>query len=210
MRTRALVIIAKEPKAGEMKTKFTPEHTSEASAKLYVCFLKDIFGLAGSILNADYFISYYPEDADDFLSHPVSGSIKLRPSQSKSKSIGDRLRNAFAELFKSDYREVIIMDSDIPQLPMGYIDEAFRLLAEHDVVIGLSGDGIYQVIGLSTYREDIFEDIAWDQNTVLQETMARIQDANLRVAILPQWDDAYMISNWYRVLREVRGREDQG
>lgn len=201
MRTRALIVMAKEPKAGEVKTKFTPEAADEASAKLYVCFLKDIFSLTGAILNADYFVSYYPEDTDDIYSHAIPGSFKLKPGRSKNK--GNRLRNAFAELFKSSYREVIIVDSDIPQLPMGYIDRAFELLAENDVVIGPSLDGAYQMIGLSTYREGIFEDIAWNRRTVLEETLMRIEDENLRVAVLPQWNEARMVSSWYRVLKEL-------
>ncbi|HZD59629.1 MAG TPA: DUF2064 domain-containing protein [Anaerolineae bacterium] len=202
MRTRAFVVMAEEPTAGEVKTRFVPEKTGKASERLYICFIRDIFELTGAMINPDYYISYYKENADEVMSKTVTDSLKLRPG--KGINTGKRFRDIFAELFKGNYREVIIMDSGIPQLPMGYIDKAFELLEENDVVIGPSLDGDYQVIGLSTFREDIFEGIAWNQGIILEEMLERIEDANLRVAVLPQWDEANTISGWYRVLKELK------
>lgn len=199
MKTQALAIIAKEPRAEGVQTKFIPEHNNEASAKLYVCFLKDIFG-AGSSKGIDCFISYYPEDNKDILTKPVSNILKLKSRQ--SKDIGRRLQSTFAELFADGYQEIVAVSSAISQVPRGYIREAFDLLYGHDVVIGPSGDGAYHLIGLSTYREDIFEDIMWGRKTVFEETMVKIQNANLRVAVLPHWDGPGESHGLYGILRE--------
>jgi glycosyltransferase A (GT-A) superfamily protein (DUF2064 family) len=70
-----------------------------------------------------------------------------------------------------------------------YIRSAFAHLLEHDVVLGPATDGGYYLIGCARRVPPLFDGIAWSTSRVLAETVARIQDAGLALALLPPWYD---------------------
>jgi len=86
---------------------------------------------------------------------------------------------------------VVLVGSDIPDLPLEFIEEAFTSLEEKDVVIGPSLDGGYYLIGFKDkkFSPQAFKGIPWSTERVFEETMKILKHEGLTVhALKPQRD----------------------
>ncbi|MGB9080203.1 MAG: DUF2064 domain-containing protein, partial [Desulfuromonadaceae bacterium] len=81
--------------------------------------------------------------------------------------------------------------SDAPDLPLPYIQEAYRLLAtqQTDAVFGPSRDGGYYLLGLRQVWPQLFADIPWGSASVLELSLAAARDTGLTAVLLPEWQD---------------------
>src|SRR5204863_47529 len=103
--------------------------------------------------------------------------------------LGQRLRSAFEQAFSSGASRVAIIGSDCPAVTVQDIDEAWKSLRTHDVVLGPASDGGYWLIGSNRPLPQLFEDIAWSTEKVFAETIARVRRGGLSVRILRELSD---------------------
>ena len=97
------------------------------------------------------------------------------------------MRSAFADRFKEGYEKVVIFGSDSPSLPESYINEAFT--SEKDLVLGPSADGGYYLISMTGKVFEVFAGVSWGTENVLEETLKKVNDANISLGLLPLWYD---------------------
>lgn len=186
---RSLIIFAKKPLPGMVKTRLSPPLSGEDAARLYSCMLADTLttarrlegGIPVLFFQADqgaaaYFSSLVP----DMESYPQMGA-----------DLGERMKSAFSSRFECGFTEVVIIGSDSPDLPPEYISRAFDLLADErvDLVLGPAEDGGYYLMGLKTVWEGLFSGIPWSSGEVFAATVNRAKDAGLRMSFLPVWHD---------------------
>jgi glycosyltransferase A (GT-A) superfamily protein (DUF2064 family) len=102
------------------------------------------------------------------------------------------------------YKRVVLIGSDIPDLPMKYIEEAFQSLKRMDAVIGPAYDGGYYLIGFKdkTFSPQVFEGIAWGTTSVFDETMKKLNRFGRAVHTLPWQRDIDTAED----LRYLKGR----
>ncbi|KAJ9522591.1 hypothetical protein QJQ45_019661 [Haematococcus lacustris] len=80
--------------------------------------------------------------------------------------------------------QVIIVGSDVPGLSVAVLEAAVRALDEHEVVLGPAVDGGYYLLGLTRVVPQLFQDIAWSTDTVLDATVKAVRSVGLRLAPL--------------------------
>lgn len=184
----AIAIMAKAPRAGEVKTRLCPPFSTTEAAELYRCFLLDKIGQVRMLTNASPAIAYTPEEGRTFFEEFAPGFVLL---PQRGPDLGSRLANIFAQLFDQGYGAAMAIDSDTPTLPPLYLKQAIDLIATPgvDLVLGPSEDGGYYLIGLRKLYRDLFEDMAWSTAEVMPETIRRAETQGLRVACLPTWFD---------------------
>ena len=107
--------------------------------------------------------------------------------QQQGSDLGEKMRSAFADRFKEGYDKVVIIGSDSPSLPGCYIDKAFA--TSKDLVLGPSADGGYYLIAMSRKVFEVFGGVAWGTEKVLEETLKKVEDANISLELLPVWYD---------------------
>jgi len=186
----ALAVMVKAPLPGYVKTRLTPPLTADEAAGLYSSFLIDLFvNLKGSELPADIFSAITPPaDKDDF-----SGLIPedVESFAQIGEGLGDRIENVFKSLFEKGYEKAVITGSDSPDIPLGFIEEALAALDEPDVdiVFGPAKDGGYYLVAASRLVEAPFRGIEWSGSEVLEETLARVNEAELGYRLLEPWHD---------------------
>ena len=95
---------------------------------------------------------------------------------------------------------MVLVGADSPTLPVSFVEQAFQELERCEVVLGPATDGGYTLIGFTGYYPNLFDNIAWGTSAVLGETVARVSDAGLRLALLPPWYDVDTLDDW-RMLR---------
>jgi uncharacterized protein len=184
----AVVIMAKVPQAGAVKTRLCPPLAPQAAAALYRAFLLDKIAQVRRLVHARPAIAYTPEDSRSFFA-ALAPDFLLIPQH--GAELGERLINSFVQCFAAGYMGVLAIDSDTPTLPTAFLQQAVDRIAtpETDVVIGPSEDGGYYLIGLRAMHHELFDNMAWSTAAVVPETRRRAAAKGLQVAWLPPWFD---------------------
>jgi rSAM/selenodomain-associated transferase 1 len=184
-----LVVVAKAPVAGRVKTRLIPDFTSEEAADLYRCFLEDRIIAMNSLNGIDLAIAYTPSEARDMFT-PFSRN-KFSLFAQKGKDLGERLNSIFEEKLADGYDAVSIIDSDSPDLPASTVQESFKRLLSNqtDVVLGPCHDGGYYLVGMRKPHPQLFCDIPWSTETVLANTLETAQKMGLKTNLLTCWND---------------------
>ena len=186
--TNALVVMLKVPVAGKVKTRLTPPLKKEDAARLYKCFIQDIFSRISTLNGIDIIAAYTPKNAAERIKRIVPANTMLIPQ--KGNDLGERLQNIFSQLFSIGYKKVAIIGTDSPDLPVEYVKKSFSSLNKNtSIAIGPSRDGGYYLIAMSRYSEEVFKDIPWSTNTVFKKTLEKAKKAGLLPAFLPEWYD---------------------
>lgn len=202
----AIAIMAKAPRAGEVKTRLCPPFSTTEAAELYRCFLLDKIEQVRMLTKASPAIAYTPEEGRSFFEDFAPGFVLL---PQRGPDLGSRLANTFAQLFAQGYGAAMAIDSDTPTLPLLYLQHAIHLIATPgvDLVLGPSEDGGYYLIGLRKLYRDLFEDMAWSTAEVMPETIRRAETQGLRVACLPTWFDIDTADDLERLQASLKNSE---
>jgi rSAM/selenodomain-associated transferase 1 len=181
---RALVVMAKPPRIGEVKTRLCPPLTPGQASDLHECLLQDTVAKMERCLSAQLWIAFTPEGEEYF--RRTFGERKKLLSQ-RGRDLGERMHHIFVDLSLLGYRDIVVLGSDIPTMPLSHVEQAFHMLSTdgEEVVLGPANDGGYYLIGLKTPVEEIFRRIPWSNAAVLQSTVQRIKGLGLRLALLP-------------------------
>jgi len=183
-----VAIMAKAPQAGHVKTRLCPPLSADEAAALYRCFLADKIQQVKALAGVSPALAYTPPEARAVFECLARGFLLIAQ---RGPGLGARLNHVVNDLLAEGYAGVVVIDSDTPTLPTGFLRQAVRLVSdpEVDVVLGPSEDGGYYLIGLRQAWPELFDGIAWSTSTVLADTTARAERLRLRVARLPLWYD---------------------
>jgi len=186
---KLLVIVAKEPVPGKVKTRLFPKFSPAVSADLYRCFLHDRIQEVSTLNEVDRAIAYTPEDARETFTTLALDGFELFAQ--KGKHLGERLNNIFLEKLSQGYKAVSIVDSDSPDLPKSLIKESFELLLSKraDIVFGPCYDGGYYLVGMRKPHPELFRNIPWSTANVLSVTLEKARKMGLNVKLLSTWND---------------------
>ncbi len=182
-KARALVVVAKAPLEGSVKTRLSPHLNPADAATLYECLLGDIVAKLEKHKESEFWLAFAPGGEDYF----SQNYAPIRLLAQRGKNLGERLHHVFVDLFHRGYGEIVVADSDSPTVPLSSIDQAYKQLSEEgcDLVLGPSVDGGYYLIGLKRLAEGIFQDIPWSTSSVLDTTLKKAEKLALKVELLP-------------------------
>ncbi len=191
MTKKILVLMAKEPRAGKVKTRLCPPLSEKQAAELYKCFLLDKIAALDQIRtaksNIQCALAFAPTRALDFFQRFAPSWLELVPQV--GPDLGQRLIGLFGHFFDRGFDQVVVTDSDSPTLPREYLEKSFDLLEHSDLAIGPSEDGGYYLIGLKAKQPMLFRGILWSTDKVFIETINRAEKEKLAVSLLPNWYD---------------------
>ncbi len=185
--TKAIVLFARDPVAGKVKTRLSPFLSQELILELYTRFLSDSIEKICRVRTADPFIGVYPSDSSGYFSR-VSGERSLKVFLQEGADLGEKMLNAFKARFDEGYESVVIIGSDSPSLPVATIETALN--SDKDLTLGPSTDGGYYLIGMRQKPVDVFSGgMDWGSEKVLQQTLERIKKCGSSLELLPPWYD---------------------
>src|ERR1700756_243856 len=151
---RVLVIMAKAPRPGAVKTRLTSSLSPAAVTALYCCLLDDTLALAQSLSDVEVAIMCPDSDVNELAQ--LAGS-KASVVAQKGEGLAAGLTSVFAHFAKAHQRRIIAFNSDTPHLPRSVLEDAFEALAAHDVVVGPTHDGGYYLVGAKAAYPTLFE-----------------------------------------------------
>jgi rSAM/selenodomain-associated transferase 1 len=207
-----LIIMAKQPSPGAVKTRLSPPLRLHDSLALYSAFLRDTIslvdatcGLAGNITPA---IAYTPADAEGYFRALAPDRFVLLPQI--GADLGERLRNLPAQAGELGYSPVAMISSDSPTLPASVVVQCFTELrrSEVDAVLGPCDDGGYYLIGMKRPQPALFAGIDWSTRRVTSQTLRAADAEGLRMSLLPTWPDVDTADDLRRLWANLRGNRD--
>jgi len=185
---RCLLFFIKSPEKGRVKTRLASAVGDEMAVRLYRRFLLEtLFTLnRGTFL---FYLCFYPENSLSDLKGWLGDDYLYMPQ--KGEDLAERMKNGFIDAFAMNFKRVVLIGSDIPDLPLEFIEEAFTSLQEKDIVIGPSLDGGYYLIGFKdkNFSLRVFEGIPWSTKRVFEETMKILKQEGFTVHTLQHWRD---------------------
>lgn len=189
----ALVIFAKAPIPGQVKTRLCPPLTPDEAATLHGSFVLDTLerskgAVAKLKLPLDRYLACAPSSALAFFKiMEERQGVKL--IDQVGEGLGARMHQAFETMFARGHQRVLIVGTDVPTLPLDQYKQALALLETNDLVLGPALDGGYYLIGLKRPVSELFVDIAWSTDQVLTLTRRKADALGLKTALLHEWRD---------------------
>lgn len=178
-----LIILAKNPELGKVKTRLASSIGDEGALNVYKFLLTHTFRVvAATGLDVHVFFS-------DYIDKSLIGfNPKFQSHLQKGHGLGERLNHAF-EKVNSSGNNCIVIGSDCFQLTSKHLMACADSLEKGDMVIGPSYDGGYYLLGLNEFHPTLFQDIDWSTDKVFQQTLDKSQQLGLRVVQLEMLHD---------------------
>ncbi|NLK66404.1 MAG: DUF2064 domain-containing protein [Campylobacteraceae bacterium] len=175
MKKNCLIFFTKSPELGRCKTRLNDFLSLEEARDLQVHLLNKNF----EIVKKFNYLIFYDGDLEilkNSLSKDEKNEIPTYLFKKQSgENIGEKMQNAFKEVFALGYKKAVLIGSDLDDLKSSDIKTAFKNLDKFDSVFAPSSDGGYSLIGLKFMIDDIF-DIKFSTKNVMKNTIKALKN----------------------------------
>lgn len=189
---RAIVMFAKAPVAGDVKTRLGASIGYDEAARLHAAFIHDLVDTIDS-MGVQGVLAYSGDPEHPGFEHAKRTGFEF--VEQPDGDLGDRLSSIVEQLFDRGFERLVVIGSDSPTLSVElHLMPAFAALDEADVVFGPSFDGGYYALGLNGPHA-LFHDIPWSTRHVLEASWHKAQEASLLSTMLGFWYDVDVIED---------------
>ncbi len=200
-----LVLLAKRPVAGRVKTRLVPPLSPEQACALYEAFLSDQVRFLRSL--ADRY------SIEIRLAGRWSAACERRlslaglPRRAQGPGdLGARLLRAFEHGSRTGAEATLALAADAPTLPAALVEEAAAVLrGGAAAVVAPADDGGYVLIGMRRPLAPLFDGIPWGGPDVLRETCERAERHGVDLRMLEAWYDVDDAGGLRRLARDLAG-----
>jgi rSAM/selenodomain-associated transferase 1 len=198
---RTLVIMAKAPRLGSVKTRLAERLSPQAVTELYRCLLNDTIALAQALNHVEIAVMCPASDVDD-LSRAVAKIVRIVPQTGQGLAAG--LASVFNHFASSGQRRVIAFNSDSPHLPPSVLETAFDALEARDLVVGPTHDGGYYLVGARASHSDLFASDGMGTANALEALLTRARALELSVHLTDPFYDIDVEGDLSRLAAELQ------
>jgi len=185
---RIIIIMAKVPRAGNVKTRLQPFLSIEQCRALAEAFLLDAINKARNACDK-LIIAFAPAHEKNYFADLTGENLTL--IEQSGADLGEKIFNAFDFAFAVNSKaNVLMIGTDSPTFPASFIEQAFENLeANAEIVLGKSEDGGFYLIGLRKNSPHLFDNIEWSSPLVYEQTTRNIERLKIKLATIPKWYD---------------------
>lgn len=185
----ALVVMAKEPLPGRVKTRLCPPLEPEQAATLARAALADTLGAVAwtpaprRVLALDGAPGPWLPDGFEVIAQ-------------RGEGLAERLANATSDVGEP----LVFLGMDTPQVTRALLCDALDRLAKADAILGPTTDGGYWTIGLRDPDPDVFRGVPMSSDATAAAQRSRLNELGLRTDDLDPlldvdtWDDATAVA----------------
>jgi rSAM/selenodomain-associated transferase 1 len=200
-RGRTLVVMAKAPRPGMVKTRLTPSLPVEAVTELYGCLLDDTMALARSLGTVEVAVMCPASDEEE-LTRLTRGAVGVVAQKGEGLAAG--LTSVFAHFAAAGQQRVVAFNGDSPHLPASVLECAFETLLPFDVVVGPTHDGGYYLVGAKAAHPTLFDGDGMGTTSALEALLARARGLQLSVGFTDPFYDIDVEGDLTRLAAELR------
>jgi len=197
---RVLVIMAKAPRPGVVKTRLVPSLSPADVTTFYRCLLQDTLMLANSLADVDVAIMCPDSDVNE-LQQLAGNKANVVPQKGEGLAAG--LTSVFSYFTKDGPRRVVAFNSDSPHLPPTVLEGAFETLAAQELVVGPTHDGGYYLVGAKDSHPTLFANDGMGTSSALERLLARARTLHLSVGFAAPFYDIDVVDDLTRLTAEL-------
>jgi len=172
-----LIIFAKAPIAGTVKTRLQPQYSAQNAARLQEYFILKTVEMASNLKKVDIELRCAPDDSH-LVFQRCHHDYQIETKSQHGVDLGERMKNALAEAL-TEHSQAVVIGTDCPDITPAYLNEAFLKLENGvDAVIGPALDGGYVLLGLRSFSPSLFENIDWGTEKVFSATKNNLRLLN--------------------------------
>ena len=169
MTKNLIIIFTRNPELGKVKSRLAKTVGDHVALEIYKFLIEHTRKITFDLpVDKVVYYSEYITEKDNWKPNIYSKELQ------KGSDLGECMKNAFKDSFEKGYEKVVIIGSDIYDLGQSDIEDAFRRLDSNDYVIGPAQDGGYYLLGMKSMNSEVFQDINWGTDTVLDATLKRL------------------------------------
>jgi rSAM/selenodomain-associated transferase 1 len=170
------IVFVRNPELGKVKTRLAKTIGDKKALNIYILLLKHTESVLQKV-SSDKVVYYSEEIQNNDLWSDRCFQKKLQ----KGNDLGERMQHAFEMAFKEGYEKVVIVGSDLFDLKSAHIENAFKTLENHNLVIGPSLDGGYYLLGMKVLHSAVFKNKQWGTDSVLETTLKNLEQENVKL-----------------------------
>ncbi|PXW31855.1 UNVERIFIED_CONTAM: hypothetical protein DES50_104264 [Williamsia faeni] len=188
---QAILIVAKAPVPGQVKTRLTEKFSAIDAADLAAAALLDTLDTALSVRSAPVVVALTGRLDEAVRSEEIRRRLRHATVITQhGNTFGERLQNAHRDTDRVVHGAVFQVGMDTPQVTAGQFRAALETLSETDSALGPATDGGWWGLGLHDARgAHTLRDIPMSSANTGAATRAALEDSGLLVAELPQLTD---------------------
>jgi rSAM/selenodomain-associated transferase 1 len=193
----SLIIFVKNKIPGTVKTRISQDQGDDSAMAVYEELLRITSDNCQAVkAEKKVYYSSFIELNDDWDENLYQKKIQ------EGSNLGERIHKAFLQELETAGR-VVLIGSDCPYLTNDHIESAFKFLGDYDVVLGPCEDGGYYLIGLKINIPELFQDISWSSEKVLDQTIDKIKKLKLSYTELETLSDIDYWNDWEDYLQTM-------
>jgi uncharacterized protein len=188
-----IVLFAKAPLPGNVKTRLMPPLSASEAASLHNAFVRDTLDRLRTL--PDVRVELHTDmETDAWMDTIVSRKLQI------TGDLGLKMLHALETAIKDGAHRAMIVGSDSPTLPASYLSEV--LAADADVALGPTDDGGFYAISARRITPGIFDDVRWSQPETFSQTTRAIEASGLTLKIGRPWFDVDEPRDLARLLQD--------
>ncbi len=177
-----LIIFTRKPEIGKVKTRLAKGVGNDKALKIYVHLLKHTAEISSQVkAQKQVWYTNSIEEKDIWNDDLFEKFVQTEGD------LGLKMKSAFEYNFNQGYKKVVIIGTDLLDFDKETIKKAYQLLDENEVVFGPAEDGGYYLLGMNHFIPEIFENIEWSTEKVLQQSLEQLK--HKKVSLLEEKND---------------------
>ncbi len=205
MKSPDLILFAKQPIPGQVKTRLQRDYTPEQVAQIAAFLVCTTVDVAVNSWPSEVYL-YGAPDANHPLFQGLAADYRVHLMAQGDGDLGEKMLGALRDGV-ARRGAAGIMGCDVPHCPWEIIERAHEMLAKGHNVIGPSVDGGYYFIGMQAVPAAVFQEIDWGGPDVAETTVRRAQQLGIYFERLPELrdidtgEDLWVVAQEYEPLR---------
>lgn len=191
-----LILFAKAPVPGKVKTRLAKTIGIELAAKLHKAFVDDTLEKASShALETAIDVELHTDAETDAWS-----SIRVTQRLQVSGDIGRRMHHALQSALEEGRPQATIIGSDSPTLPISHLLNLLEF--PEDIALGPTEDGGFYAISCRRTNAAMFRSVNWSTGRALADTEFACREAGLSTSRGATWFDVDEYEDLLRLFRQ--------
>lgn len=173
-----VIVFAKAPVAGCVKTRLIPRLGAEGAAALHDAFVRDLIGR----LRVKFEVELHTDtETDAWRELGVARRLQV------SGDLGARMLAALREALDAGRPSAMIVGADAPGVPLEFVEKLLQ--GGSDVGLGPAEDGGYWGIAARRVGCGMFRGVEWGSAEAMQQTQTACRAEGLTVELGDVWYD---------------------
>jgi hypothetical protein len=180
----SVLIMAKAPRSGAVKTRLAPLLASDDRARLQARMIRHTAAHAHQVAPGSTYLAFDPPHAAEEIERLLPSTVLFPQVHGH---LGNRMAAATRTVLARRPGPLLVIGTDAPTLTSAMLHRAARALDHHDVVFGPALDGGYYLVGLRRPQTEVFaiDPVLWGGSRVLAASRDSARRAGLTVGSLP-------------------------